>query len=636
MNARIQTLPLLFAVWLAAVLPARAAEPIPLRAGQLQMTFEPDHGLLRAIRAGGHPVLQGINAPVRDQYWGTVLPEVQNISLLQGDDSFRLTFDAICQRGEIDFVWHGEIQGSARGELTFTFDGEAKSTFLRNRIGFCVLHGPEVAGKICIVETVGGERIEGYFPKWISPHQPFKEIRSIRHPVADQVWATVRMEGDTFEMEDQRNWTDASFKTYCTPLELPFPVEVAAGSKISHKVTVTVEGLDRLPAQDTATTRTIVRLSSDRPPQPLPEFGLQVSSQHDVLTPDEVRRLKTLGLGHLRVTITPGTEQASDHLAAAAEQAAQLGVDLHVGLQLSEADLDDLSELGMVVEQIEPPVAWLLLAATDQDVEVVRELLGSWNQSGKIGRGEDTNFTELNRSRPDPQLLDLASYGINPQVHAFDNTSLVETLPIQGVTVDTARRFLGSVPLLIAPITLRKQVVSEPPPPGELPSNVDPRQLSPFAAAWTVGSIKVLAETGIEAATYYETVGWLGVMESKTGSALPERFPSKPEQIYPVAHVFRALAPFAHGEVQPTNSSQPQTVVGLGVTKGARRRLLLANLTEEPQEVQLNGVDYPLTLYPLEDVATNPGHRREKRLDANRQMRLTIGPHQVLVADRTE
>ena len=37
------------------------------------------------------------------------------------------------------------------------------------------------------------------------------------------------MEGETFETEDQRNWSDASFKTYGTPLALPLPVEVTSG-----------------------------------------------------------------------------------------------------------------------------------------------------------------------------------------------------------------------------------------------------------------------------------------------------------------------------------------------------------------------------------------------------------------------
>jgi len=40
---------------------------------------------------------------------------------------------------------------------------------------------------------------------------------------------TISFEGDVFETEDQRNWTDASFKTYCPPLRLPYPRPFEAG-----------------------------------------------------------------------------------------------------------------------------------------------------------------------------------------------------------------------------------------------------------------------------------------------------------------------------------------------------------------------------------------------------------------------
>jgi hypothetical protein len=34
-------------------------------------------------------------------------------------------------------------------------------------------------------------------------------------------------------MEDQRNWLDASFKTYSTPQERPKPVAVASGDRVA-------------------------------------------------------------------------------------------------------------------------------------------------------------------------------------------------------------------------------------------------------------------------------------------------------------------------------------------------------------------------------------------------------------------
>jgi hypothetical protein len=51
--------------------------------------------------------------------------------------------------------------------------------------------------------------------------------------------------GDVFETEDQRNWTDASFKTYSTPLSRPFPVSVAAGTVVRQSVLLEAATLER-------------------------------------------------------------------------------------------------------------------------------------------------------------------------------------------------------------------------------------------------------------------------------------------------------------------------------------------------------------------------------------------------------
>ena len=50
--------------------------------------------------------------------------------------------------------------------------------------------------------------------------------------LADGLWARFEFEGDLFEMEDQRNWTDASFKTYSTPISLGWPHRAQAGQEI--------------------------------------------------------------------------------------------------------------------------------------------------------------------------------------------------------------------------------------------------------------------------------------------------------------------------------------------------------------------------------------------------------------------
>ena len=69
------------------------------------------------------------------------------------------------------------------------------------------------------------------FPEAISPDQPAFDISALTHEPAPGVSCTVEMEGDAFEMEDQRNWADASFKTYIRPLSKPRPYVIAKGRK---------------------------------------------------------------------------------------------------------------------------------------------------------------------------------------------------------------------------------------------------------------------------------------------------------------------------------------------------------------------------------------------------------------------
>ncbi|MBM3844675.1 MAG: hypothetical protein FJ405_00115 [Verrucomicrobia bacterium] len=598
--------PLLLLCALFCAAENKAAAPIPLRAGPVTMIFEPDNAFLRYIKVGPHEILRGITAPVRNHYWGTVLPVVSKVERVDKGDQFVLTFEALCRERDIDFLWHGRIQGNALGEIEYTFDGIARSTFQRNRIGFCVLHGPSAAGHPWVIENIRGEKAKGRFPKFISPHQPAKEIREIAHELAPNLWAHVRMEGDTFEMEDQRNWTDASFKTYCTPLEISYPVTVTTGTRVTQKITVRLVG--SVPATDgsdrTVNERTVLTLAEDQ--TALPRMGLQISSVTTELAENEVKRLKRLNLDHLRVDLALTNDSFSSLLHQATVQARALGVKLHVGLRLGLQPDSALDRLTAHVRSLRPPVSvWLILGADPAMYRRVRPRLSALGGKALVGSAhDDINFTQLNRIRPAPDMLDVVVYGVTPQIHAFDNQSIMETLPILADTVGSARQFVGSSPLMITPITLRLQSVAQAPLRGELPSSVDPRQPTLFAAAWTLGSIKYLAEAGVQSVTCYETVGWKGIMESAAGSALPDKFPSKPGAVFPLYDVLRDIGEFAGGYVQRVESSDTLSSVGLALRQGKHLRLLVANLTDHPQTVALRGLGPSLS---VQSVTTSDG-----------------------------
>jgi len=572
-----------------------------LRAGPLSMVFEPEKGFLRYVRLGEREVLRGIYAAVRDQNWETIEPELSYLQEEISADSFRVTFEMSCLEGEVDFFWKGSLTGQADGTVEYRFEGVARSAFKRNRIGFCILHPIEpCAGNPCTIGKVNGQSERGVFPKYISPNQPFMDLKSLSHQVAPGVTAEVSFEGDVFETEDQRNWTDASYKTYCTPLSLPFPVEVPAGTTVSQAVTIRLKGdVPKAPAGKAPKRRDTSLTVGSGALGPLPTLGLGLASHGRPLTDQEIKRLKALNLHHLRIDVVPGDPDCHEVLALATEQARALETSLEVAVHLSDNAEGELVALREEMELLRPKVCrWLIFHINEKSTSgkwaaLAREKLAGYDPQARIGGGTNAYFAELNRGRPPVDLLDFLCYSINPQVHAFDNDSLAETLQAQGYTVQSAKTFAGGLPIVISPVTLRPRFnpnATGPegvPAPGELPWQVDVRQMSLFGAAWTVGSMAYLSQSQADSVTYYETTGWRGVMETEKGSPVPAKFRSIPGAVFPLYHVLADAGELPGGEVLKVTPSDALEVAGLAVRKGKRLRVLTANLTDRPIKIKL-------------------------------------------------
>ncbi|MBI4904240.1 MAG: hypothetical protein HY820_11425 [Acidobacteria bacterium] len=572
---------------------------IPLVAGPMTMVFEPELGFLRYLKFGDAEVIRGIYAAVRDENWGTVAPHVSQLKIETIEGAFQVSFEVECKQAGVDFFWRGEIIGETPGggyvsSVRFSMEGTARSTFKRNRIGFCVLHPiTECAGNGCSVVHTNGSVEKGSFPLLVSPHQPFKDMRSISHIVAPGLTADVQFEGEVFEMEDHRNWTDASYKTYCTPLEKPFPVEVAQGTGIKQSVTVRLRGTADTPARTFFISRKEVSIEADsNPPRPVPKIGLGIATSGGALIANEVRKLLLLKPAHLRLDWRFADGFAPLERAASEANALLCGVELAV--HLTDDGERELPALARAIAQRKMKIARYLVLHVSEPATSARWLqLARQHLTGApIGGGANAYFAELNRNRPDARALDFVTYSLNPQVHAFDNASLVENLAAQADAVNSARQFAGNKGIVISPVSLKPRfnpnaTSAAKVNPAEMPAQVDPRQPSLLGAAWTLGSIKYLAESGVESATYYETRGPLGVMEGPGGSRWPKQFLSQPGQAFPLYHVIADVNEFAGGEVLPCRSSQPLAVEALMLRKGKNHRVLLANMTAEAQAVRL-------------------------------------------------
>jgi hypothetical protein len=557
-----------------------------VRAGPLIARLE---GIdLRYIRIGGVEAVRRLFVAVRDASWGTIPPQVSDIKVEAHADSFRVAFEAFHEAGELRFRWRGELVGGADGTLDCRLDGVAESDFEYNRIGFCVLHPRENAGRPYRAGTPDGE-LTGTLPDLIGAQRfedgkiwpLFPSYDRIDIELEDGVWAHFEFEGDLFEMEDQRNWTDASFKTYSTPLALGWPHHAVAGQEIRQRVHLTFEG----KAKDAAETGEPIRIElGGRTGGRLPALGLGTASHGAPLSRREVELLRALRLDHVRADVHPGEKDWQAQLGRAIDDSRSLGVPIELALFLgddAEAQLEAMAEAAAAADVIRFLVFKDGEVVTDPRwVRLARERLGEAFPAAMFGGGTDQWFTELNRERPDLDGVDAVTYSVNATVHADDDTSVMETPAAQGDTVRSARALSNGLPVLVGPVTIRPRFW-----PfgsygsGELPFQVDPRQCSLFGAAWTLASAKHLAEAGAGAVTFFETTGWRGTVETEAGSPRPDLFPSHVGTAFPLYHVLADLAEWKEGDIVEAGSSAPLAVEALAVGGHDGLHVLLANLT---------------------------------------------------------
>lgn len=517
--------------------------------------------------------------------WTILEEDVQPTS-----DGFSIELRA---RGTFDaepFTWTGQLTGTSDGTIRYVIDGSAHAPFIRNRLGLCILHPPDVAGRAAIVETVDGTFVETAFPLAITPDQPFADMRGLTHEVVPGLRATVRMTGETFESEDHRNWSDASFKHYCTPISLPFPVTVEPGDRVTQAVEVSLDGA--VPAQHWSAPALRIEIDDDE--HPLPRIGIQLDHDGHRLTTVEIERLAALRLGHVRVDIDTSSPAAPVRLEAALQDAEAIGAMLVPALHVT--DVADLARLAPWSGDVRID-HWLVFdpMAKVTDPAAVAAAVAVLGQ--RVGGGTNLYFTELNRGRP-PATPHVA-FSLNPQVHAADDQSVMQNAATQSAIARNARALYPDASLEASPITLRPRFNPNATEPEldhsstPLPSRVDARQCTDFAAAWTVLSLKAISETGaLDAVTYYEATGWEGLMERAEGSPQPGEFRSTPGETFPVYEVFSALAD-ATG-VRSCHSSDPDRVDALALSNGT---VLIANRTGVDQVVEVE--HRSITVAPL-------------------------------------
>ncbi|CTQ63368.1 D-apionate lactonase [Roseibium album] len=591
-----------------------APEPFRiLRAGPLEVRLE--NGNLRYIRFEGHEVLRAISYVVRDRDWGTLAATISDLVILEEPGKFEISYVSSYRNQGADLSVKAQITGTETGSLSFASSAVADGVFETNRCGFTVLHPINgVAGEPLEVEHCNGAVDRTRFPDLIDPWQPFKSIRSLTHAPAPHLKARCRMDGDEFEMEDQRNWSDASYKTYVRPLALPWPYVMDAGQEVNQSVTLEIEmseieGESVFPARHGNATGAVEIVAGEATKSHLPQIGLLISPEDTRSAIEHVGLLEEVNpaalLCHLDPTLSHGLKELENFRSL--QDLFQASYDLEYVVACDgdlEAEFQNLASMvkrsGLELSSIavcpsvdrrstppgsewpECPPLSIIYAAARQAFPTT-----------KLGGGMFSYFTELNRKRPPVSLLDFVNHSTNPIVHAADDDSVIETLETLPHITRSARALIGKdkeYRLGPSSIGMRQnpygsRTFANPGKNRLCMTHDDPRQRGLFAAAWTMGYASAIAQADIYQWVPASFTGPRGIVDEANGS------------LWPVGEVVSTLAALSDAKVIKCDCVGADKIASLCVEKDGEVLKIASNLTDQELEI---ACDDPTTLGPFE------------------------------------
>lgn len=565
-----------------------------LKAGKLNVTYS--NGALRYISADNNELLRMIYAAVRDRNWLTIAPLIEDQKIEKNENSFRISFRCIYKNEEINYSADYSIEGRVDNSIIFTMEGTALRTFEKNRIGFCVLHPIDgCAGTNCVIVHNDGAVEQTVFPEEISPNQVFRDIKSMKW-IANRITCRLDFEGDVFETEDQRNWTDASFKTYSTPLSVPFPVTIEKGTKIFQKILLNAEGAFNVSMN--TPEKIIVKLFTEESFR-IPKLGICQSSRSHPMTLAENKIIRSLRLDHYRVDLHLYKSGWQFKAEQGSNESFDLGCQLELALFFGNHIQQEINNFTDWYSRRRLSVASILLfhkdipSTPDDLAREVIPILRRVNPAIKIATGTNANFAQLNRNRPGETGNDSICYSIHPQEHASDNLTLTENLEAQKYSIRSAQSFAGKKGIFISPVNIQRRFNSNktyieiPQAGSDKPFRIDSRLMSLFGACWTAISLKYLCENGAESMTFYETVGECGIFQGEFDARWPEQFPAVKGMIFPVFHVFRFLMGNKDLKLIKSLSSKPLAIDCIALTDGKKAKIILVNLSGSVRSVQM-------------------------------------------------
>ena len=472
---------------------------------------------IRNIRYEGVQIIDLLYTAIRPSDWSTLKSDEYAADLKISGNDYEIT---ITESFTSALVATTKVILSAGNTFSVEYELKGLAEYSVNRWGICFCldtadwMGASVissGNSYSLLRDISPQRVvdgvvQGLFP----------ESHEMQFIAADQRYLKVVSNGKVLEAEDQRNWTDNTYKIYSGSLKEPRPFTTSPGSSWKQNVNFEVG----VPKQNNSDpTKILVREI-----EALPSIGLQFNSD-PLLTPDDLEKaLVLLEIDHLRVNAESLTPQK---IATTASN----GLILETALLSSNQNEILKAEVVQLSERV-PAGSRLLIQREGREVVEADDLPKNESLNTFIP-GTDAYLVDLHREKF--EFTNSVSYSITPTVHSADTETIFKTLSTQKESIEFAQKHLAPQ-VFVSPITFSARGNPETGHSRDQRINFADRDSAMHirtivGAAWTLGSIYAVASAGAFSGSWHELFGEHGIIYLQSGAI----------KFSPVFHAISAL-----------------------------------------------------------------------------------------------
>lgn len=554
----------------------------PIKIDTSLFSFFFSDGDLRKINILGKEIIQRVYFAVRDEEWQNIEHITKDFKSKFSNTTITYSYQLIFKNDKVDFTTKLTIK-IKDNKLIIEANGNALSNFMRNRIGLCIHLPSSLKGSPCHVSHTDQTSSATVLPLLVSPHQPVKNISQIELQF-DRFSAKIDFEGDIFEMEDQRNWTDASYKVYSTPLELPFPVEVKKGELFYQKITITI--LTDVHAKEYFGMKD---QNSEKQLLPPLLLGTMIPDNFSTEIVDYFFQHNNFPFSFLRIDFRLYNNLWEDKVRNIILFAQEMNIPIYAILYFSKEYYSEAEAFKLFCKHnsLSSLIQFTALLSsegfvlTDNELPQLLSQLRPFLPNAQIGAGTDANFAQLNRNYQSEQDLDFICYSIQPQEHASDKISITENIMGLYDTVKTAETFSNGKPIHISALSLFRRFnanVEKITPNNHLSDY--PYAGSNFETGWFIGALHELIVAGAKIIIFIFHL----------------------TKNYPLLTFFEKLTNYPPENFYSSRSPLPEKYVLLSWKSAGKKHSVVANLTGELITIQHNSSKSKLYPYEIQYI----------------------------------